>query len=100
MTEKLLHGADVMLVFEQVRGERVPERVTRRPLGDACTPDGVLYGSLEDGFVQVMAASLAGDAFYVDARGGEDPLSGGYTTRRLSSSVTIRGGLLLVQSRA
>ena len=30
MTEQLLHGADVTSIFEQVRGERMPKRMTTR----------------------------------------------------------------------
>lgn len=41
VTEELLDGADVVIVLEQVGGERVPKRVAGRALRDARTACGL-----------------------------------------------------------
>ena len=74
--EQLLDGTDVVTIPEQVRGERVPHCVRAGTLRDVGAPHGILRGTLEDGLVQVMAASLTGKAIDVDAGGGKDPLPG------------------------
>ena len=51
MAQELLHGADIAAVFEQMRGERMPERVRSGPLRDAGAPHGLLDAALEDGLV-------------------------------------------------
>src|SRR5215470_20073496 len=67
-------GADVVAVLQQVGGERMPEGVARGGLGDPGAVDRLLHRPLKDGFVEVVPATLAGDAVHVNARGREDPL--------------------------
>ena len=74
VTEELLDGPDVVVILEQVGGKGVSEGVARGKLGNARGPDGVLHGALENGFVEMVAAALAGEAVHVESRGGEDPL--------------------------
>ena len=62
------------LSSSEVRGKRVPEGMARGRLGNPRAPDRVLDRPLKDGFVEVVTATLAGDAVHVDARGREDPL--------------------------
>jgi hypothetical protein len=45
MTEEVLDGPDVVVVLEQVGGERVSEGVVRGGLGNGRGTDGVLYGA-------------------------------------------------------
>jgi hypothetical protein len=45
-----------------VGGERVPEGVARGGLGDSGAADRILHRPLKDGFVEVVTATLAGDA--------------------------------------
>ena len=54
MAEEFLHGADVVIGQEQVRGERVSERVRADGLGDCRQARGFSDGFLEATFVQVM----------------------------------------------
>ena len=51
MAQELLHGADVAAVFEQMRGERMPERVRSGPLRDAGAPHGLFNDARGDGLV-------------------------------------------------
>ena len=81
MAQEFLHSADIVTVFEQVGGEGVAERVAGGPLGDTGGQHSVLHGTLEDRFMQVMAATLAGHLVHVGARGWEDPLPSPLTTR-------------------
>src|SRR5882762_7068820 len=74
MAEQLLDSADVVTVLQQVRGERMPERVTARVLNDAGLAQRALDGTLDDGLVQVMAAALAGEAVHVVSGRREHPL--------------------------
>ena len=74
MAQQLLDGADVVAVLQQVGGERMPKGVVRGWLGDPGAPDRLLHRPSKDGFVQVVPATLAGDAVHVHARGREDPL--------------------------
>ena len=34
----------------------------------------ILHGSLENGLVEMVTASLAGETVHIESRGGEDPL--------------------------
>src|SRR5438128_8134281 len=52
----------------------MPERVTARVLGDAGLAQRALDGALNDGFVQVMAAPLAGEAIHIVSGRREHPL--------------------------
>src|SRR6266851_4134429 len=67
-------GEAVGAVFEEVGGEGVAEGVAGGALGDALTAYRLLHRALQHGFVQVVAAALAGLAVQVRTGGGEDPL--------------------------
>lgn len=55
VAQQLLDRADVVPVFQQMRGERMTQGVGRRVFGDARVPGGPRDGLLNDTFVQVMA---------------------------------------------
>ena len=57
--EELLHRADVIAVFEEVRREGVPETVTGRPLREQCANACIMHGTLEHGLVRVMSPSVS-----------------------------------------
>jgi hypothetical protein len=61
VAQQLLDGADVVAGFEQMGGERVPQRVTPCVLRDTRATDRLLHGALNDRGVHVMAALLARD---------------------------------------
>jgi hypothetical protein len=46
MAEELLDGADVVTIFEQMRGERMAECVAARPLRQTGEADGDVNGAL------------------------------------------------------
>ena len=74
VSEQLLHGADVVAVFEQVSGEGVPEGVAGRARRQ---PGGLDRGSdrvLDHGLVQMVPPALAARGILVGPRCGEDPL--------------------------
>ena len=54
MAEQFLDGPDIVPIFEQMRRERMPQRVAGNPFGDAGTDGGIPYGFLKDGFEEVM----------------------------------------------
>ena len=74
VTEELLNGADVMVVLEQVGGEGVPKRVTRRALRNARATCCLPHRPLQHGLVQVVPAALAGDAIHVEPGRRKHPL--------------------------
>ena len=76
VAEELLDGAYVVARFEEVGGEAMAEAVTGGWLGEAGRADGLVEGALEDGFVEVVAAELAGGLVAVCARCEEEPLPG------------------------
>ena len=90
MSEELLDGTDVVAFLQQVGGKRVTEGMTRGRLGNSGGADGILDSPLEDRFVKVMAAPLAGGAVHLEARGREDPLP----------SPVSAGARILAQERA
>ena len=55
MAEQLLNGSDVGAGLEEMRGEGVPEGVASGLLRDSGAADGLADGSLETGFVEVVA---------------------------------------------
>jgi hypothetical protein len=73
--EELLHGADVVAVFQQVGGEGVAEGVGAGALGDAGMPDRVSDRPLKDGLMEVVTAVLAGRPIDVDSCGGDVPVA-------------------------
>jgi len=74
VAQQLLHGADVVARREQMRRERVAQRVTARGLRDAGGADGGLHRALDGGFVEVVAALAIVARIEVATRRGEDPL--------------------------
>lgn len=52
-SEQFLDGPDVVAILEQVRGERVPERVACHPLGDSASSRGVFHRALYQRLVKV-----------------------------------------------
>ena len=59
VTEELLHGADVVAVFEEMRGERMPQRVAGGPLVNACLTHGIFHGPLDRAFVNMVTIQPA-----------------------------------------
>ena len=74
VTQELLHGPDVRTALQQVRRERVPQRVARRPLGDAAPPHGDRHRTLHRRFVQMMTLPPTGAWIRVLALRWKDPL--------------------------
>src|SRR5262245_40832486 len=60
--EQFLNRADIMAVFQQVRGERVTEGVAARRFGDPRATDRVLDRALQHGFVEMVPSPLSSDA--------------------------------------
>ena len=58
MPEEVLHGPQVVAVFEQVCGEGVPQRMAARRLVDLRRADRSLHRLLDERLAQVMAALL------------------------------------------
>src|SRR3990172_12213204 len=66
------------------------EGMARRLLGDPGAADGILHRSLENGFVEVVAATLGAEAVHVQARGGGDPLPPPGPGRRSGTCASAR----------
>ena len=77
VAEQLLHSADVAALFQQMRGEGVTQGVATRALGDSGSQKRAVDGPLDDGFMKVMPAPLAGFLVEIDTRRREDPLPSG-----------------------
>jgi len=60
VAQQLLDGADVVMVFQQMGGEGVPEGVAGHALFQAGGTCRLADGALQAAFVEVMAARLAG----------------------------------------
>jgi hypothetical protein len=60
MPEEFLTGADVIAIFQQVRGKRMPQRVAIDRLSQPCVSRGLFDGSLQHRFVQMMPPVLTG----------------------------------------
>ena len=60
--EQFLHGPNIVAGFQQLRGERVPERMAGDVFGDPGQAGRGAYRFLQTAFIQVMAA--------LDARAG------------------------------
>ena len=58
MPQQLLDSPDVVTGLEKMRGERVAQGVTARPLRDARSAKGDAERSLDDRLVQMMAPAL------------------------------------------
>ena len=76
VTEELLHGADVVAVFEEMRGERMPQRVAGGPLVNASLTHGVFHCPLDRAFVNVVVVEPAVLPVAVVMARGKDPLPG------------------------
>src|SRR5215510_4511795 len=74
--EQFLNRADVMAVFQQVRGERVTEGVAARRFGDPRATDRVLDRALQNGLVQVVPSALSRHAIDINSRRRKHPLPG------------------------
>ncbi len=72
--QQFLQRPDVVPIFQQVRREGVPKRVTRRPLRDPRRAYSLLHGPLHRSLMRVMAAKLPGDDVAILPRGGKHPL--------------------------
>ena len=66
MPEQFLNRADVIAIFQQVRGERVPQRVAVGRLGQPACSGGFFDGPLSDRFVQMMPPVLTGPRVQAD----------------------------------
>ena len=71
VAQEFLDRSDVVIVLQQVGRKGIPEGMAGRMLGDARPADGFLDGALDDGFVEVMAASLTRLTVDVDPGGGK-----------------------------
>ena len=60
VAEQFLHRTDVIAVFNQVRSERMPERVAGCPFRKLGLANGPLEDLLQDGFVHMMPPLFAG----------------------------------------
>jgi hypothetical protein len=60
MSEEFLNRADVIAIFQQVRGKRMPQRVAVDRLGQPYGSRGLFDGSLQHRFVQMMPPVLTG----------------------------------------
>ena len=76
VTEELLHGADVVAVFEEMRGERMPQRVAGGPLVNLSQPHGVFHCPLNRAFMYMVAVEPAVLPVAVVLPRGKDPLPG------------------------
>jgi len=88
VAQELLDRADVVTALQQVRRERMAQGVGARHFGDPSSANRRAHGALDDSFVQMVTAALAGLAIDVGAGGGEDPLPGPLT----------RGGRVLARN--
>ena len=60
MSEEFLNHADIIAIFQQVRGERVPQRVAIGRLGQPYGSGHLFDGTLPHRFVQMMPPMLTG----------------------------------------
>ena len=67
MAEQLLDGTDVVPVFEQVRRERVTERMAAHLLSNSRTKACDLHGALKDRFVEMMTPALSSESIEIKA---------------------------------
>src|SRR5262245_36419256 len=79
--EELLDGSDVVSVLQQMGGERMPERVAGRSLGQRRRRNGLFHRALQDHLVQMVPTALPGLAIDVGPRGWEYPLPRQLTPR-------------------
>jgi hypothetical protein len=81
MAEKLLDGADVVAILQQMGGEAVAESVTGDAFGEGGQVRGLVDGALEPGGTKVVTADVTRARIGRQARGGEselpDPIAAG-----------------------
>jgi len=90
MPQELLDRPDVVSRFEQVRRERVAQRVTSRRSSNASGPGRFLYGALGDRLMEVMSATFSGCPVDIEARGGKRPTARPIRAARLDISRAAR----------
>jgi len=76
VTQKLLDGADIIPVLQQVGGETMPESMTACRLRCAAGPDGVFDGVLQISFRDLVPAFFAAAWVYRDLFRRENVLPG------------------------
>src|SRR5262245_58201655 len=74
VAKKLLNGADVLTVLEQMRCERMTERVRTGRFPDAAGEKSFTERALQHRFVKVVAATFPALQIDVEACGGKHPL--------------------------
>jgi len=74
VTQELLDRPNIIAIFDQVGGERVPERVAARRPRDSDVAHRLLHGSLHHGLVQVMTPLDMRPRVVTPMVGREDPL--------------------------
>jgi len=74
MSEQFLDGPEVVPVFEQMRRERMPQRVAGNPFGDSGTNGRISDGFLKDGFEEVVPIDVDRNVFLVRTVRWEHPL--------------------------
>ena len=73
MPEQLLHGAYVRTPFEQMRGERMPERVRRNRLCDLRSQRRAPHELLHAVHIQMMPPDFLCPGIFREIRRGEQP---------------------------
>jgi hypothetical protein len=76
MAEQLLYGANVVAAFEQVRRERMPERVTADAFRHSCCLRRDRDGALHDAFVNMKAGWRTKPRIAADPPCGKHELPG------------------------
>jgi hypothetical protein len=74
MTQELLDRPNIIAVLDQVRGERVPERMAARPPGDADVQNCLPHCTLDHAFMHVMTPLAAASRVSTSMLGGKEPL--------------------------
>lgn len=88
MAQQLLDRANVIAIFEQMSRKGMPEGVRRHSLGQSSTTSSGPNGSLDRGFVKVVAPPLTRVLMPVGARRRKGPLP---------TPITARFGILALQ---
>ena len=73
VTMELLHGANILAVFQEVGREGMAQDVGGGPLGQAHPAVGFGHAPLHYALVKVMAATLTRCAIDVESGGRKDP---------------------------
>jgi len=74
VTEQLLHGTNVVPILQEVRGERVPQRVAGGTFVNLRLPNGLLHHPLDGALVNVMPIRTTVAAITIVTFGCEHPL--------------------------